>query len=279
MAQKSLIDLSKSVKINLAKVTKLKICAQVGATFDISGSAAGLYSSGVMQRLADRLFAVAFEFDDNGSLDAWAFHTRSYELESITEKLFGNYVNKYILQAQKENLWGGTRYSCAMEDIISHYYPAGQAITNVAHVAAAEVKQAATGLFGKVKSLFGGKAEAPAPAPVVAPRPAFTPKSAALKLPDPAYVLFVTDGDNESNDERTVMALLEEHKDKQIYWQFIGISPGRSPEFTFLKKLQNQFTNVGFYDAGNVDNVTDDALYGSLFTPKFVQWYEKAKAL
>lgn len=285
---KTLINLSKKVKINLAKVTSLKICAQVGATFDVSGSAANMYSkNGIMQRLCDRLFAVAYEFDDNGSLDAWAFHSSAWELEGITEQMFGNYVQKYIVEEHSSKLWGGTVYSPAMQLIIDHYYPAASVALHVAQAATtaavAEVKEAATGLFAKAKSFFGSKSAAPvpAPAPVAAPaRPAFSPKASAVKLPDPAYIMFVTDGENSSSDESRVRTLLRDNADKQIYWQLIGIvAPGQRPDFSFLEALAKEFPNVGFYNAGDVDNVSDDDLYSSLFTKKFVTWYEKAKAL
>lgn len=284
---KKLIDLSKKVKINLAKVTSMKIRAQVGATFDVSVSAQGMYArDGIMQRLCDRLFAVAYEFDDNGSLDAWAFHTQAWELESITEKMFGSYVQKHIVEEHKHKIYGGTAYFPAFEMIVDHYYPAGSAAVNVTRAATtaavAEVKDAATGLFGKVKSLFGSKpaAPVPAPAPVAAPaRATFSPKAAAVKLPDPAYILFVSDGETSHSDEARVRKLLTEHADKQIYWQLVGITDGGRPDFSVMERLSKEFPNVGFYNAGLVDNVSDDDLYSSLFTKKFITWYEKAKAL
>lgn len=262
----SLINLSKAVKINLAKVTNLTPRLQVCMADDVSGSAHGMHLSGVIQRLFDRLFAVAYEFDDNRVLDAFAFDSGVYELEPVVESMFGNYVKKYIIPNVQ---WGGTNYAPVAQAIIDHYYP--NSIANQASAAVQDVAAQAKGFFGK---LFGGKA-APAPTPAPVSTGGFKPQSAKVKLPDPAYVLFTTDGAN--FDESATLAIFEANKDKQIYWQMIGISEYGSSKFPFLEKLAGMYPNVGFYNAGAIDTVSDDELYSKLFTPKFVAWYEAAR--
>lgn len=276
----SLINLSKAVKISLEKISAPKIVAQCGAVFDVSGSAESMYSkrpgssSSVMQRLIDRVFAPAMEFDDNGQLDAWLFHSRVHEMEPIVESMFGAYVDKYIHgdPSISRQIWGGTAYAPAMSAVYEHYYPGSTASRPVPRPPAPPAPEPKKGFFSR---LFGGKDE-PAPAPVVAaPAPEFKPKS-ALKLQDPAYIVFVTDG--ESGDEAATLALLEEHKDKQVFFMLVGITNGGSKqEFPFLEKLKKQFGHVDFYNGGDIDSVSNEELYDSLLTKKFVNWYVAAR--
>lgn len=254
----SLINLSKAVKLNLAKVTKTKIVAQVGLLDDVSGSAKDMHRNGITQRLFDRLFAVAFEFDDNATLDAWAFDTSAYELEPIKESMFGSYVDRYIMKAGL-SIWGGTNYSPGMQAVISHYYP-----PTIGEQAQAVVAKTSS-FLGK---LFGKKEEAPAKA-------VFAPKSVSVKLPDPAFCMMVTDGENFDKD--ATRRLLEANSDKQIFWMIIGISERGSSRFPFLEELSRDFPNVGFYNAGEIDQVSDDQLYSQMFTTKFINWYEAAR--
>ena len=276
MADKKLIDLTKKVQINLAKVTSLKIRAQVGLLDDVSGSASGMHSNGITQRLFDRLFAVAFEFDDNATLDAWAFDTGVYELEPVKESMFGNYVQKYIV-GNKDIRWGGTAFAPGIEAVIDHYYPASQQAIGAAKDAVADVAKVATGLFGKIGGLFGKKEAAPAPTAVApAVKPAFSPVSAKVKLPDPAFCMLVTDGDN--GDQSETIRILEANKDKQIFFMMIGIKESSyGSSFGNLKQLADRFPNVDWYNAGQIDNVDDDVLYSSLFTKKFITWYENVR--
>jgi hypothetical protein len=276
MANQKLIDLSKKVKINLEKKTKLKIRAQVALLDDVSGSASGMHRSGLTQRLFDRVFAVAYEFDDNQVLDAWAFDTGVVELEPIVESMFGNYVQRYINE-NDDIEWGGTRYAPGMQAVIDHYYPVTQQATAAVQEAVQATAQAAKGFFGKIGSMFGKKEEVKPADPAPAFKPAgFTPTAAKVKLPDPVFCMLVTDGEN--SDEAATLAVLEANKDKQIFWLLIGIKEthGR-PNFQFLEKMAKLFPNVSFYDAGEIDKVGDDELYDKLFTPKFINWYEDVR--
>lgn len=260
----SLIDLTKKVGIVLTKVGAPKIVAQVGAAFDVSGSAQGMYSGrgsnpSVMQGLVDRLFALGYKFDDNATLDAWTFSTGVDELEPVVESMFSNYIPKYVVQNNNINKWGGTNYTPALRAIDEHYHTE-PAITT----AATAVMSAAKGLFGK---MFGGTTSAPA---------TFSPKS-AKPLPDPAFILFVTDGEN--SDTTATEAQLQEMSNKQIYIMFIGITDSSSPAFAFLKRMESKFPNVGFYNAGQVQNVSDEVLYTELLNPKFVNWYKTQRGI
>ena len=81
---------------------------RVGVALDVSGSARDLYTNGTIQETLDRLLAVAINFDDDGSLDAWSFDSSVGELPEITKLDEGTYVKSKLLKSGV-SLWGGSR--------------------------------------------------------------------------------------------------------------------------------------------------------------------------
>lgn len=68
------IDLQKkSVKIVLEKKNLTTVRARVGLVLDITGSMRALYKSGTVQKVVERILAVASQFDDDGLLDVWVY--------------------------------------------------------------------------------------------------------------------------------------------------------------------------------------------------------------
>lgn len=59
---------------------------------DYSGSMRGLYSNGTVQRLTEKLFPLALEFDDNGELDFYLFDTGVSRKPAVTMANYQNYV-------------------------------------------------------------------------------------------------------------------------------------------------------------------------------------------
>lgn len=93
------------------------------------------------------------------------------------------------------------------------------------------------------------------------------------ELKFPAFVIFITDGEN--NDEYETERALREASNYDIYFQFVGIGNER---FSFLKKLDNlsgrQFDNAGFIEISEMDKVSDDRLYEELLR-EFIDIYKK----
>jgi hypothetical protein len=269
----SLINLSKVVKANLDKVTKIKIKAQVALLNDVSYSAKAMHENGITQRLFDRLFAVAFEFDDNATLDAWAFDSEAHELIPVVESMFGTYVNKHIVSnfELKHKIWNGTNYAPGIQAVIEHYYPSKPKIPK------AELNNSAKpqSFFGKIgRSLFGKNDNTKLSSASI---PASIPSDLAYHSNDPIYCMMVTDGEN--CDRAETIRTITEHKDKNIFWQIIGITDRDVPNFNFLEQLAKDFTNVDFYNAGQIDHVSNDTLYGKIFTSKFISWYEMTQSV
>lgn len=96
------------------------------------------------------------------------------------------------------------------------------------------------------------------------------------KLKYPVYVLYFTDGAND--DKRETEALLREASHHGIFFQFVGIGNAR---FDFLQKLDdldNRFIdNADFFQANDLDSITDDQLYARLMT-EFPDYVKEARA-
>lgn len=148
----SLIDLTKKVDIVLTKRNAPSVICKVGFAADTSGSMSSFYSSygnepSAMQDILDRMVAVAMKFDDDATLDFWAFDVQGYELPAVTEKNHATYIQKQI-KGNRQLDWGGTEYTPILANIAKAYS------TN-----------RATGFF---KALFGKKpAEKSLPAFVI----------------------------------------------------------------------------------------------------------------
>ena len=217
---------------------------RVGVALDVSGSAQGLYSSGVMQATLDRLIPIAMRFDDNGELDVWAFDTRCTALPSVTKHDYEGYITRNVLQAAIHK-WHGTIYAEPMESMIAHYFPGSKTM-----------QSKAASLLG---GLFGKK---PAPAPVQAASPA------DKELP--AMALFITDGAN--SDRSAAEAVLRASIGKPIYWQLVGVGDPR--EFEFLKQMADDLPNAGFVHLSSL-NLSDEALYDALLSQELAQFIKK----
>lgn len=79
----------------------------------------------------------------------------------------------------------------------------------------------------------------------------------------PAYVIFITDGENFDHEE-TRQILIESSR-KPIFWQFIGIG---DEDFRFLKELDNlsgrYIDNANFFSVNDLNRISDDELYNRM---------------
>jgi hypothetical protein len=240
----NLIDLKKKVGIVLEKRNvPTNIMAQVGCAFDITGSMQGLYKSGAVQALAERLLAVALRFDDNGSLDSWSFCTEADELPPITEKNYSTYVNESMIKNNSITKWQGTAYAPAFEQIARFYF--GETVLT---------EKSASGFFGK----FFSKT----------PELVTTAGQNDGKMP--VYIMFITDGEN--YDEAKTWDQLEKMKDKNVYIEFVGIG---NSQFKFCQEAADKYGNVGFVQIMNLEKTSDEQLYTELLNEEFCGWIKK----
>ncbi|MFA8325136.1 VWA domain-containing protein [Burkholderia ubonensis] len=219
---------------------------RVGAALDISGSAKALYKSGVIQETHDRILGIALKFDDNGEVDTWTFTEGFDRLPTATPDNYGAYITDFVLNGDIDK-WGGTQYAPVMHDIVDFFFRAPEP---------APRREAKRGFLSR---LFGGADDAPA-------LPS-APVSANGHLP--AWVLFVTDGQNPKNDRKRVRQLLADSRHYPLYWSLVGV--GDPSEFGFLEEIADEMPNVGFLHLESLD-VSDEQIYEQLITQEFCDW-------
>lgn len=100
-----MIDLQK-IELRKQNVIDLKKSSGLGASFkaqvvlalDFSGSMSGLYRSGVVQRVVEKLLPFGLAFDDNGEVDFYLFENGYNKLpENITLKNLEGYIDNRVI--------------------------------------------------------------------------------------------------------------------------------------------------------------------------------------
>ncbi|WP_264740390.1 vWA domain-containing protein [Cytobacillus firmus] len=113
--------LKKSAGLVLEKKNLTNVTARVGLVLDISGSMRKLYKNGTVQRVVERILAVASQFDDDGALDIWVYDNEFSRLKPVTEHDFEGYVDQYILNNELIHKFGRNDEPPVMEDVIHKY--------------------------------------------------------------------------------------------------------------------------------------------------------------
>ena len=89
----------------------------------------------------------------------------------------------------------------------------------------------------------------------------------------PAFVIFITDGDNWDTTETD--KIIRELSNYNIFIQFVGIG---KEKFTYLRKLDNlsgrRCDNTGFIAVEDMNNLSDIELYTELLR-QYKEWLEK----
>jgi len=128
-----LLSLTKTAAVSLEKRGLGEHTARVALCLDISGSMHGLYRSGKIQKLAERILALGLRFDDDGDVDVFLFGKEGYSAGSLQLANHATYVNDLL---QRHKLEGATYYGKAMQLVRQHYFgtadlrhaPFGQAL-------------------------------------------------------------------------------------------------------------------------------------------------------
>lgn len=208
------------------------IVMAVKLVLDVSGSIQGLFSNGTMQELVDRLIPVGMRFDDNGSLEAYAFGSKIQSVDDIKASDFGSYVSKkFLKQVKRDVLWSGTEYGIALEQVKEDWE---------------EVNAPKKGGF--FKGLFG--------------KPDTPVKQA------PAFLMFVTDGEDQGSSVEAE-AHIRELGEMNMYIQLIGVG---NSSFGFLKKMADKYDHVGFVTFQNLAATSDEDMYAALLSDELCTW-------
>lgn len=116
------LDLTKKVDLVKAITAQRNFPATkvaVKAATDISLSMQHLFKNGTVQEVTDRMLAVAVRFDDNQSIESYAYGSAAVRLADVTPADFGNYINtKFLPEAERSGqLWSGTDFGAAFKRI------------------------------------------------------------------------------------------------------------------------------------------------------------------
>lgn len=94
----------------------------------------------------------------------------------------------------------------------------------------------------------------------------------------PAYVIFITDGDN--NDQRVCDEMIKAASYFPVFYQFIGIGSDTLHTFKYLEKLDNMVgryvDNANFFaikSLADIELISDSDLYANLLK-EYTQWLE-----
>lgn len=116
----TLVSLAKEARTSLDSHGLDGHRAKVALCLDYSGSMQGLYRSGEVQALAERVLALATQIDDDGAIDVFAFESRAHYLGELTITDFAGGVDRLTRSLR----WGSTDYAGALSLVRSHYAPA-----------------------------------------------------------------------------------------------------------------------------------------------------------
>lgn len=132
-----LVNLVKQAGVSLEKAGLSSHRAKVCLCLDISGSMGVLYRKGLVQAFAERILALACQFDDDGEIDVFLFGKKVHQPEAMGLHNWDGYIGRIIHQNPLE---GDTRYGSAMEAIRRFYFPdAAGGARNQPHKAALPV--------------------------------------------------------------------------------------------------------------------------------------------
>ncbi|MGY1620452.1 VWA domain-containing protein [Geodermatophilus sp. SYSU D00691] len=118
-----MLSLVKTAGVSLQKRGLGEHTARVALVLDISGSMSGLYRSGAVQRLAERVLALALRFDDDGVVDVFLFGKEVHQPAGLQLQGHQQYIADLTQQYRLEY---DTRYGAAMSAVRRHYFGSSQ---------------------------------------------------------------------------------------------------------------------------------------------------------
>lgn len=239
-----LINLAKLSRVELSKKDLSEVKARVALVLDYSGSMHGQYASGAMQRLAEKVLAIATGFDDDGDIDFFLFDTEADHVGQISLSDYKGSVDR--LRGKRH--MGTTAYDKAFTAVADHYglNPGGSS------------NGGGGGLFG-----FGKKKQPESPAGIT---------SADV----PVYAIFLTDG--APNSKPAAVKALTDVSRAPIFWKFLSVGRENMEFLQKLDDLNDRFIdNADYQHLGNDIDAIDDKKLFDLLLVEFREWLVEAK--
>jgi len=122
-----LVSLAKPIRVSLEKHRLSAVKAQVAFVLDASGSMTGQFKRGNVQRVLERVAALAVQFDDDGRMPVWAFGERFRQYDDVSMDNLEGYIDR-IRNDGKRTLWeilpglGGTNNEPPVLEAINNVY-------------------------------------------------------------------------------------------------------------------------------------------------------------
>lgn len=244
-----LVSLAKTAKVGLEKRNLYGSRAKVAVVMDYSGSMSREYREGRVQRLTERILALATQLDDDGAIDFFVFDTTAAYLGEVPLTSYQGAVDR-LTQGRR---MGTTDYAGAFRAVRDHFGFAPPKVVG-----------------GEKKGLFGRRKKVEGAVDVALPdgmRPA----------DEPVFAIFLTDGAPNSKPQ-AVQALIEVST-APIFWKFLSIG---AESFDFLQKLddleQRVIDNADYKPIGSIDSLTDDQLIDALLD-EYADYVAEARRL
>lgn len=211
--------------------------AKVALVLDYSGTMSGQYRSGAMQRLTEKVLALATQLDDDGAIDLFVFDTSASYLGEVSVEDFKGSVDRLT----RNRRMGTTNYTQAFYTVRDHF----------GFMQPAEPKKGLFKAFRKVQ-----------------------PQQGAAPAQEPVFAVFLTDG-SPDNRETAVQALTE-ISTTPIFWKFISIG-GNIPFLQKLDDLPDRFMdNADYQPVRDVDTISDSELF-KLLLVEYPEWLAEAR--
>lgn len=257
--ESKVVNLSKCI-VNLSKKANVDIGsteAQVVFVIDSSGSMYDVFRDGTLQNVITTLVPLALTFDDNGKAEVYQFNSRCKKVDDLDLNNYEDYVKNCMDDPEST-----TKYSGPIKAILEDYFGIKSDGNNVTY---SEPKK--KGLLGK---LFGKRTKEPKEAIVEQ-----TAGSMANTSEYPVFVLYITDGDIDRDDEVRMTALIRESSTVNCFIQFIGASDDKNTKFKYLRELDDlegrECDNTGFVKFDDLRNVSDTDLYNAVLE-QYANW-------
>ena len=100
----ALVSLAKPIRVSLEKHRLSDVKAQVVFVLDASGSMTAQFRKGNVQKVLERIAALAVQFDDDGSMPVWGFAEKHKRYEDVTLDNLDGYIER-IQKNGKKGTW------------------------------------------------------------------------------------------------------------------------------------------------------------------------------
>lgn len=222
--------------------------SRVALALDYSGSMSRQYSSGAMQRLAEKVLALGTQLDDDGSIDLFLFDSSAAYAGGVTIDNFRTVVEDYT----RGRRMGSTNYADLFRTVVDTYD------LNPHRSVVVRTERIKGGLFKKDTT-----------------REVTESQLAPVYSELPTLVVFLTDGspDNRAHAVQELTAASY----APIFWQFLSIG---SESMAFLEKLDDlddrYIDNADYKPVGDVDRLSGEKLF-ELLLDEYPGWVNEQR--